>query len=543
MRIMVRSCPASALAVGVALAVLGCGGSSESSKSDKSGSPATRSEPGSSTLRANFAVAPGTLDPASGCGINDLAVIGNLYARLTRYGSKPGPDGTTQFDPDKIEMDVAESMDVSENGRTYTFDLPAGLTFPNGEPVDAKAVKYSLERTMTVNGCGGYFVIDGIPGLIKEIETPDPQTVVFQLSQPDPNFPEALAQPAAGIVDASVVKQNGGVKKNTVNKWMQSHAAGYGPFLLDAHEPNRRTVLKANPGWKGEPPASDTIEINYVNSDPTLLLQATSGNADITLGLSKQSANSLKERDGVRIVANESPLSEQIGLPNTKKPFDNRRFREALTYALPYREIVDRVAFGYGTLFYGPLQPVLTEFNEELSPPRDYDMAKAEQLVRDSGVKTPVDVQMVIQEGNTAEEQIATIAQGEWRKLGVQVKIRKLPAAEYITGLQEHKYQSYVRLDGPGVIDAGYYLGYDMVCDVGFNLSEVCLPQADKLHARARRETDDAERQQLYDEITRRWVEDSPKIHVYADRHVAVLSSAVSRYHYAHETDMRTWAK
>jgi len=536
-----RCGPAVAVA-GVALALTACGGSYEGSD-DSGGSPASGTQQeGGGTLRVNMAVAPGTLDPASGCGANDLALIGNLYARLTRYGSKSGPDGTTEFDPDTIEPDVAESMDVSEDGKTYTFKLPDGLKFPSGEPVDSEAVKYSIERGLTVNGCGGYFLIDGIPGLIERIETPDPLTVVFRLSQPDPNFPEAMAQPAAGIVDESLVSKNGGVKKNTVNEWMQSHSAGYGPFLLDAYEPNRRTVLKANPDWHGEAPASDTIEITYVNADPTLLLQARSRNADVTLGLSKQSANSLEGQDGVRLIVNESPLSEQIGLPNGKKPFDNVKFREALTYALPYQEIVDKVAFGYGTLFYGPLQPVLTEFNEELSPPREYDIERAKQLIQESGVKTPVDVEMAIQEGNTAEEQIATIAQGEWRALGVNVKIRKLPAAQYITGLQEHKYQSYVRLDGPGVIDAGYYLGYDMICDIGFNLSEVCIKDADRLHAQARKETDDAERQRLYDKITQLWVEQSPKIHVYADRHVAVVGEGVN-YHYAHEIDMRSWGK
>lgn len=541
MRFIKRSSLAASAAAGLALLVAACGGSYQGNGDQ--GSPASGRQGEDSALRVNFAVAPATLDPAAGCGVNDLAMIGNVYARLTKYGSKPGPDGTTQFDPDVIEPDVAESMDVSDDGKTYTFKLPADAKFPSGKPVDAKAVKYSLERTMTVNGCGAFFVIDGIPDLIKAIKTPDPQTVVIQLSQPDPNFPEAMAQPASGIVDASVVAKHGGVKKNKINEWMQGHVAGYGPFLLQSYEPNRRAVLVANPDWVGDPPASKRIEINYVNADPTLLLQARSGDADITIGLSKQSVNSLRDREGVRIIANESPLSEQIGLPNTKKPFDNRQFREALSYALPYQDIIDRVAFGYATAFYGPLQPVLTEFNKELSAPRKYDPERARQLIKSSGVKTPVDIDMVIQEGNSAEREIATIAQGEWRKLGVNLKIRSLPASEYITGLQEHKYQSYIRLDGPGVIDAGYYLDYDMRCDVGFNLSEVCIPRADKLLTQARQETDDAKRQALYDEITRLWVRDSPKIHVYADRHVAVLSDSVKNYYYAHETDMRTWSK
>lgn len=542
MRFTKRSSLAAGAAAGLALLAAGCGGSYDGSGSDD-GSPASGGQGDGGTLLVNFAVAPATLDPAAGCGVNDLALIGNVYGRLTKYGSEPGPEGTTQFNPDAIEPDIAESMDVSEDGMTYTFTLPEGMTFPSGEPVDSEAVKYSLERTMTVNGCGAFFVIDGIPDLIESIETPDPQTVVIQLSQPDPNFPEAMAQPASGIVDESVVSENGGVEENTVNEWMQSNVAGYGPFLLESYEPNRSAVLVANPDWVGEAPASERIEITYINADPTLLLQAQSGDADVTIGLSKQSVNSLRDTEGVRIVANESPLSEQIGLPNTKEPFDNEQFREALTYAIPYQDIVDRVAFGFGTTFYGPLQPVLPAFNEELSAPREYDLERAQQLIDDSGVETPVDIEMVIQEGNTAEQQIATIAQGEWRKLGVRLDIRALPAAEYITGLQEHEYQSYIRLDGPGVIDAGYYLDYDMRCDIGFNLSEVCIPRADRLLTQARQETDEAERQALWDEITRLWVADSPKIHVYADRHVAVLSDAVENYHYAHETDMRTWSK
>jgi peptide/nickel transport system substrate-binding protein len=530
------------------LGVAACGGSYNGSNgSNGSGGTGGGSAQGSdSPLKVNIAVAPGTLDPASGCGNNDLAIIANLYSRLTQYGSKPGPDGTTQVDPGKIEPYAAESWDVSSDAKTYTFKLRAGMKFPSGKPVDAEAVKYSFERTLKMNGCGGYFLHDGLldPPLISSIEAKDPTTVVFHLSQADPNALQAWAQPAASIVDPSVVEANGGVKKDSVNQYMASHAAGAGPFLLETYEPNKSALLTANPDYVGpDKPASKTIRINFINSDPTLLLQAKSGDADITIGLSKQSAKSLENADGVRVIANDTPMSEQIGLPNTKPPFNNKTFREALSYALPYQQIVDKAAFGYGRLFSGPLQPVFPEFNPTLGAPPKYDPAKAKQLVEQSGVKTPVTVQMVVQEGNSADQQIATIAQGEWRKLGVNVKIRNLPAAEYITGVQGHKYQSYVRLDGPGVIDPGYYLGYDMQCKIPFNLSEICIPAADKLAAQARNETDDAKRKQLYDEISKLWLADSPKIQVYADKHVAVLSDRVKAYFYSHEPDFRTWSK
>ena len=92
-----------------------------------------------------------------------------------------------------------------------------------------------------------------------------------------------------------------------------------------------------------------------------------------------------------------------------------------------------------------------------------------------------------------------------------------------------------MRLDGPGVIDPGYFLGYDMLCEIGFNLSEVCIPEADKLLEQARARPTTAKREELYDQISRDWLADWPKIQVYADKSVTVLSKRVKSYFYSHE--------
>jgi peptide/nickel transport system substrate-binding protein len=537
-----------------ALAVVGCGGGSysgsnggsnnkSSSNSSSGGSSTSGGQGGGGDVTVNTSVAPSTLDPASGCGTTDLAIAGNLYTRLTQYGTAPGPSGTKRFDPGNIQPYLA-TWKTSADGKTYTFTLKDGLKFPSGKPLDSAAVKYSIERVLKINGCGVFFVIDGIQGLIKSIETPDPTTVVFKLSRADANFPQAMAQPAAGVVDKSVVDAHGGDQANKPNQYLASHSAGAGPFLLSSYEPNKQAVLTRNPDYKATPAvAASKLTINFINSDPTLLLQARSGTADLTIGLTKQSAHSLAGNGNVTVVADTSPLSEQIGMLNTKPPFNNKTFREAMTYAIPYQEILQKVAFGYGKLFYGPLQPVFAEFNPKLSAPRSYDLAKAKQLVQQSGVKTPVNVTMIVQEGNTTDQQIATIAQGEWKKLGVNVTVRTLSASEYQDSVEGHKYQSYVRLDGPGVVDPGYYLDYDAVCKVSFNLTEACVPQNDKLLGQARLESDEAKRKAIYDQITKNWVAQSPKIQVYADDTVVALAKGVTGYVYSHEADFRTLAK
>jgi peptide/nickel transport system substrate-binding protein len=493
-------------------------------------------------LVVNIAQAPATLDPAWGCGLYDIGFIQNFYVKLTQYGSKPGPAGTRQFDPGNIRPYFARTIKISPDGKTYTFTLPAGVRFPSGTPVDASAVKFSLERSIKMGGCGGYFIYDGIytPPLVRSITAVNPTTLVIRLNQANGNFLQDLAQPAASIVDPSVVNANGGVKKG-VNEYMASHVAGSGPFLLESYEPNKRAVLRANPDFFGPKPRSEQIIVNFINSDPTLLLQARSGTADVTLGMTKTSARSLVNHACCKVVAHRATFWETIGTPWKQPPWDNPKVREAVTYAVPYRDICTKVAFGWCELYYGPYAPAMPEFNKAISKPRPFDMAKAKALIAESGLQTPVTVEMNIPEGNQIEEQIATIVQGTWRELGLNVRINKLSATDYINSLEQHKAQSFIRIDGPGVIEAGYLLGYDAKCGISFNLSDICIPQLDRLLDQARKSPSASKRKQLFDQIARIWVQNSPRIQVYADSFVTVLSKRVKSYFYAHEMDFRTW--
>lgn len=499
----------------------------------------------SSALVIDMPVGPATLDPAEECGLTDTTITTAVYATLTQYGSKPGPNGTTQFDPAHIVPDLAKSWTISKSGLVYTFTLRPGMKFADGTPLDSKAVKYSFERSITMGGCGGYFIYDGIytPPLIKSITTPSTQTIVITLSTPDPNALQDWAQPAASVVDPKVVNAHGGVQKGKVNTWMAGNITpGGGPYLLKSYEPNKQAVLVANPGFYQQP-ASKNVIINFISSDPTLLLQARNGSADVTLGLSKQSAHSLEGNSAVKVIADPTSTFEQIGMPNNKAPFTNVQFREALTYAVPYQQILQKAAYGYGSLFFGAIPPGMPGFNPSIEKPRAYDLNKAKQLLKASGVSTPVAVTMDIQAGNPIDEQVATIVQGIWSQLGVNVTINKLSAADYTNAIEGHKAQSYVRLDGPGVIDPGYFLGYDMKCGISFNLTAVCIPKADALLAKARKLLSRAAQAPYWNEINRLWIAQSPKIPVWADKAVSIVNTRVKNYYFSEETNFSTWSK
>ena len=535
-----------ALAVG-ACTTAGSGGSAGPSASGGTAVSGTGSS--SRPLVVDLAGGSGTLDPAQACGGFDISFISQFYIRLTKYGSKAGPDGTTQFDPANIQLWLAKSYKLSPDGRTYTFTIPASLKFANGDPLNAAAVASSLNRSINNGGCGGYFLEDGIykpAPLVKSITAPNATTVVATLTVADANFLQDLAQPGAAIVDTKVVDANGGTKAGVINKWMQSHiAGGSGPYVLNSYQPNVGATLTANPNYPGTPPASKTIQVNFIGDDSTLLLRARSGEADVTLGMSDQAAHSLVGNSCCKVIADSTTKTEEILLPDNHYPVSNADFRAALSYALPYSQILSNIEFGYGQLYFGPYPPEMApQYDASTEQPRPFDLAKAKQLLAESGVKTPVKLTMIIDGSAPASAQLATITQGAWAQLGVQLTISTLTDANFETTINTNPkpYQVGITEDGPGVIDAGYYLGYDMLCNNVYNAGGICVPAADKLDTQARASTNAAQRLSLYRQLIPLWTAQTPKITVYAADDVTVLSSRVTQYHYANETEMWDWA-
>ena len=493
----------------------------------------------------NYSNPPPTLDPARVCDLRDDGFLSSLYVPLLRYEEKPIPDApagitATQEDTTRITGYLAESWEVSPDGKTLTFNIREGMKFPSGNPVDAGAVAASLQRSLSSGACGTYFTEAGQFGNTQSIEATDALTLVIKLAKAEPLVLHAMTQPNMGIADVDLIEEMGG------DEWIASHAAGSGPYLLEEYQPGVRAKFVANPDFFGEPPLEPEVIVNFITDNSTLLLQARNGNADVTLGLSKASVASLVGREGLKIIEVETARWLLIGLPNEIAPFDNPKFREALTYAVPYRQILDKVAFGYGELYYGPFPPAFPAYNAEIGAPRTFDLDRARALIEESGVELPVAIDMIIREGLSDQDQIATIVQGTWRELGVDITIRKLPASGYQEGIySETKTTTLIRNDGPSVTDPGWLLDDDLRCASTFNTSDYCNAEAEALLDEAHPLSDETKRQELWDKIARLWVADSPRIPVFADVYTAVVKDGVTRWHYQQDGpfDLHRWGR
>jgi peptide/nickel transport system substrate-binding protein len=486
----------------------------------------------------NYATPPATIDPAEASGVTDGGFISNFYVTLTQYGTKEGPNGFPEDDLANVEPYLAESWEVQDDGKTYVFTLRDDAVFPDGTPMDSAAVKYSLERALTRGGIGAYFMnANKGDGFVKSIEAPDPRTVIIRLrSKSDNAAYEALHTYAnLSIVNPKVVEAHGGVDPKEPNEWMASHSAGGGPYLLEEYDPSRRAVLVANPSFFGPKPREPRVIINFMRGQETLLLQAGAKRADVTVGLSYQSTASLRGDPCCQIAANPLQSEVVLELPNRHPPFDNKTFRQALSYAVPYEGIIDKVAFGFAESFFGPYPPAFSNFNPQLGKARELDLEKAKQLIAQSGVKLPVKVDVIVREGENDSAQIATIVKDTWRGLGVNVNVKVLQADPFATARYTTEPKDYALIAPRTLIfgNPSWHLAGGLACGNFVNTSNYCNPKVDALLRRAiaAEAADPSTAQPLWDELARLVVEDAHHIPIYSPQYVVVLRKGV-KYHF-----------
>jgi len=501
---------------------------------------------GDRPFTVNWSASITSLDPAFICPGNDNSLASNFYGRLVTLSTTKDKNGflIDNPDPTKVKPEIAESWKVSDDGKVYTFKIKDGLKFANGHPLDANAVKYSFDRTLKLGACGSLSLQGGLtnPPLITGVEAPDAGTFVLTLRQPYPQIMYSLAYSRGSVYDPAEVEANGGVEANKPNEWLTSHtASSSGPYVLKDYVPNSYALLEANPNWYGDPVKEKTVRINFVTSVPTLLLQAKNKQADVTLGLPPQSVKDVSANACCKVFETPASAPVTVSMNHEDPTTGNAKFREALTYAIPYDDIIDGVAYGYGTSFYGPLNPTMTGYKADLEKPRKQDVAKAKQLIAESGLKNP-ELNLMINPTAAGNTEIATILQSAWQAIGVKVNIDSKPPADFSTNFNDGKYQSALLFENSGMIGA-YEIFKKMSCGSSFNNQHICIdgsqPWMDKLNSA----TTSEQQQEPIDELVKLWVENSATVMLYNADFTAVLNPDVKGFKYGANLRVDQWGR
>jgi peptide/nickel transport system substrate-binding protein len=378
---------------------------------------------------------PVNLDPHAITDFGSIWMLDNTYETLVRYKTREVKGkvvGTIDVQPH-----LAEVVEVSPDGRTYTFKIRRGVKFHSGDELTAEAVRYSINRMLTI-GLGPSRLI-GQYMTTSSTEVVDRYSVRIKLAKPCPFLLSLLAATNTGsIVNPKTVEAQGGIQPGKHNDWMSKNVDGTGPFKWGVWKPGESFELIANPDYWQAPPKLRRVTFRIIRDMSTQLLLLLRGELDIVYRLPPDLTKQLIGNPDITINREDQIGMHLIYMNNTMKPFDNKKVRQAVMYALDPYAINRAAAFGYATVARSPIPRPVEGWTPDLWPYK-VDPVKAKSLLAEAGYPNGFKTELYFNAGNAEREQTAIAAQSQLRKVGIEIEIRSIPWPTFVTNYQDGK--------------------------------------------------------------------------------------------------------
>jgi peptide/nickel transport system substrate-binding protein len=440
---------------------------------------------------------------------------------------------------------LARSIDVSPDGKTYTFKLRKGVKFHNGAEMTSADVLWSWNRYMdpkTQWRCTSEF--DG-RGLVKveKVEAPDAETFVMVIDKPSALFLSSLARADCG---ATAVLHKDSVGPD--GSWIKP--VGTGPFKLgewrrgEAMTLTRFDEYASLPGPQdglvgGKRPLVEAARFLVVPDPATVKAGLLSGAIDIS-DIDLTQVQELKATGKVNIVSAPTAQIHSIILQTQDPVVGNKKLRQALAAALDLPQLVQAVSDGLGTANNSIVPSASAYYTAVQKQGFKYDPAKAKALLAEAGYKGQTIKILANKRASVPSFEVAVIAQAMWQAAGINVEIETIEWATQLERYQKGNYQlqsfTYsARLDPA--------LSYEaMIGDKAKQPRKVWgSPEAQKLLEQSMDVTDRAERQKLIDELHRRQIDEVPIIVLYNNLDTAAVSKRIKGYAPWFASMVRLW--
>ncbi|WP_417691352.1 ABC transporter substrate-binding protein [Roseibium sp.] len=486
-------------------------------------SPGVQAQTPPNVLVVGQIAEPKALDPQAVTAVNDFRILMNIYDGLVRY-----KDGTLEVEPA-----LAESWTISDDGTAYTFKLREGVTFHDGTPFDAAAVKFNFDRMLKEDHPfhdTGPFPLAFFFSSVEEVVVDDPTTVTFKLNAPYAPFLSNLAYPTGLIVSPSAVEANG--------KDFGRHPVGTGAYKFAEWDANTKVVAVRNDDYWDGTPELEAIIFRPITDANTRIAEMLSGGLDVMVEVPPDSLQQFKSDDNFEVLEQAGPHVWFLILNAKEAPFNNKAARQAANYAINKTALVENILQGTADVAAGPTPPAFAwAYNEGLEP-YPYDPEKAKELLKDAGYDGEEITFYVTEGGSGMLDPIAmgTAIQADLQAVGMNVKIETYewntflgkvnPGLEGKAAMAEMAWMTndpdtlpFLALRTEAFPDKG-----------GFNSGYYSNPKVDDLLDKARQVTDQAERAKLYQEMQTIVQEDAPWVFVANWKQNAVTKSSVGDF-------------
>jgi len=345
---------------------------------------------------------PTSWDPVTSRTGADINTISLAYASLTRLDKHGEPQPA-----------LAKSWHYADGGRTLTFDLRPGLTFTDGTPLDAAAVKTFFERGKAQKDS---FLKAELKG-VERITADTPTRVTLHLSEPDYQLPYVMAGRVGAIASPSAARDTA-----KLALW----PVGAGPFRMVEFVPESHAYLEKNPGyWDAANIHIDRLELTNSPDAATVVAALLSGSIDIVGRIPARKVEEARAR-GLNVVIAPSLSATDVSINRNKPPFDDPKVVEAFRYAFDRQEFVNIATAGVASATHQPFPPRYFAFQPQLETRWKHDPARARALLREAGYR-PGQLSVEIAANPLLVDGGAEIAQAQLARIGVNATIRVVP--------------------------------------------------------------------------------------------------------------------
>ncbi|MBL6957944.1 MAG: twin-arginine translocation signal domain-containing protein [Rhodospirillales bacterium] len=448
-------------------------------------------------LPAEAAGRSDTLVVVAGQGINSLdlhrkgtnrpsyQVTVNIYDRLVRFGVTELKDGSLSYDSTKIEPEVAESWTTSKDGKSLTFKISPKAKFWDGSPVTAHDVKWSFDRAVSLGGFPAVQMKAGSMTKPEQFVVVDDMTFRIDLPKPSKLTLPDLAVPIPFIINSKVAKAKATEKDPWATEYLHKNPAGSGAYKIARWDPGQQFVYERNEDWAlGTKPGVKRVIVREVPSASTRRALTERGDADLYMNVPAKDAKEFKE--GGKIKVSGAPIDNclhVLGLNLKHKPFDNKKVRQAIAFALPYKEIVEAAAYGRGKPMYGAKEMTPSTIKWPQPFPYDTDFDKAKALLTEAGFGKGFETTLSYNLGLADwQEPTALLIQEALGKIGIKVTLDKIPGANWRTAaLVKKSLPMHLENFGGWLNYPDYYFFWAYKYGHLFNSSNYKNPEVEKL--------------------------------------------------------------
>ncbi len=448
---------------------------------------------------------PATLILALNITSQNQLVAPKMYSGLLTYGFdlKPLPN-------------LATSWDISPDGLTYTFHLAKNAKWHDGQPFTADDVIFTTREMLPEVHARARVNFSQV----ASAEAPDPYTVVYRLKTPYPGFIYAFETSSAPMMPKHIYAGTD-YRNNPAN----AHPIGTGPFRFKEWQRGSIIRMERNPDYfKPGRPYLDGINFVVIPDGAQRLIALETSKVHLA------SSSDIEFNDLARLRKVEAIQVETRGyeflaplawleMNNARKPMDDRRFRQAVMYALDREFIRDKLFYGFGRVPTGPINSVVNFYDPNVKR-YALDRKKSEALLDEMGLKRGPDGVRVKLDLNPIPISQTWIRLGQYVKqslhqVGIELTIKNMDAPSATAAMGNHDFDMgfvyNTAFGDPAVGVARSYITSNIRKGIPFtNTCQYRNPRVDELFDAAAKANDRNERQRLYSEVQKILVEDVP---------------------------------